>query len=303
MAKRLATFHPWPSFLMESQTRYDLFGIISLIVFFAISALLFRSVDFAFIVVASLGFHELGHATAMARLGLRFHISFGLIGASTWSSSRQRYWLSPFQNAAIHLAGPLFSLLLALLALGLHEILHESGDHFLILANFSAQLGFFNLLPLGSLTDGGKTVQLVMGSLSRRQRVHTVFLPLLFTIFMLLLYWLEVFSRTGVQLSANFVFGLVLVAAWLAGSMLIEKQRIEEAVATPKPHPITVVQVFWLVLLLWGMLIFFLEIMVATPFWLAPEFVRGCYQNLLDLLTLIRPFVDRLIFIIYRPGF
>ena len=286
----------------------DIPNLLSLLVFFTVTALLFRSLEFALIVTASLGFHELGHAVALTYLGLEWRITFGWVGAWTWSPSAQRARLSQFANAFVHLAGPFFSLLLALVALALQALWQPGGsssgnNHLLILANFSAQVGVINLLPFGSLTDGGKIVQRITESLDRASRPWVVLLPLLVSALMLVLYSLVELPRQGAQAGAPFLLGLLLVGFWLASSLAISARTgsasaaaasATAASATAAAAPahrldrrMTALQVFFLILLVWDLLVLGLILSASTPFWLSPEYLMGSLRNVVDVLILL----------------
>ncbi|MBE0695784.1 MAG: hypothetical protein IH586_02570 [Anaerolineaceae bacterium] len=274
------------SLRLVALAKADLLNFFSLLVFFCATTILFRSVEFALVVAASLGFHELGHAAALAWLHLDFRIQFGLVGAWTWSSSAERAQLSHFTNTIIHLAGPLFSLLLALAAVGLHVIWRPDSGHLLILANFSAQVGFFNLLPLGPLTDGGKALRRVSAALEGTLRLRAVLLLIVVTVGMLVMYGLVVLPEISVETGRSFLFSLVLVGFWLASSLLI--QTLHPEPETPLPiQPIKPHQVYLLILLIWDILTFCLVVMSATPFWLAPQYVRGYIDNITWVVTLV----------------
>ena len=271
---------------LVQRAKADLPNLISLLVFFGITTLLFRSVEFALVVTASLGFHELGHAAALAWQHLDFRIAFGLVGAWTWSSSEERARLSHFSNTIIHLGGPLFSLFLALTAVGLHAAWRPASEHLLILANFSAQVGFFNLLPLGNLTDGGKAVRRVSIGLSGVLRMRAVILLFLLTVGMLVIYALVALPGLSIETARSFLLSLVLVGFWLASSLLIQT-RHPEPVAPSTFRPIRPQQVFLLILLIWDILTFCLVVMSATPFWLAPQYVQGYIANVTWVATQI----------------
>jgi hypothetical protein len=51
-------------------------------------------------------------------------------------------------------------------------------------------------------------------------------------------------------------------------------------------------QVFLLLLLVWDMLVFYLIVIYATPFWLAPEYLLGMLEN----ITVLLEWVVRLLF-------
>jgi hypothetical protein len=269
---------------LVERAKADLPNLISLLIFFGVTTLLFRSVEFALVVTASLGFHEMGHAAALAWMHMEFHIAFGLVGAWTWSSSEERARLSSFTNTIIHLSGPLFSLVLALAAVGLQAAWHPSSEHLLILANFSAQVGFFNLLPLGSLTDGGKAVRRVSGGLTGSLRLRAVSLLCLLTVGMLAIYALVALPGISIDHARSFLLSLVLVGFWLASSFLLQT-RHPEPLTTFGQRPIRPQQVFLLILLIWDILTFCLVVMSATPFWLAPQYVQGYIANVTWVVT------------------
>ncbi len=268
----------------------DIPNLLSLLLFLAATAVLFRSVPFALVVTASLGFHELGHAAALAAYGLDFRITFGVVGAWTWSPAPARARLSHLANAIIHLSGPLFSLLLALLALGLQVVWHPNDSHLLTLANFSAQVGFLNLLPIGPFSDGGKLVRRLIASLDGTPRALAVLLPMIVTAIMLVLYALLALPRLKNADPSPYFLGLLLVGLWMGSSLLIETRRREE-ISSPAPlqlsSPMTPWQVYFLIFFMWDLLVLGLVITAATPFWLAPDLILGSLRNLAAVLQFI----------------
>jgi hypothetical protein len=261
----------------------DLPNLFSLLIFLGATALIFRSLDFALVVTASLGFHEIGHAGAISWFGLRWRIAFGLVGAWTWSPGEERARLSQLANVAIHLSGPFFSLLLALVAFSLHQFWQLQDRRLLILANFSAQVGFLNLLPLGGLTDGGKVVQRLVHSLDKRTRWMVVVLPVAVTAVMLVLYAMVESPRLSLPQLAPFLLGLLLIGLWLAGSLFVEawiSARRAKNVDLPASQPVTPRQAYFLILVTWDFLALFLILISATPFWLEPQYIMGNLKNL-----------------------
>lgn len=282
------------------RAREEISNLLSLLAFFAVTALLFRSVGFAVMVTAALGFHELGHAAALGRLGLPWRICFGLPGAWTWSPLRDRARLPQFTNAAIHMAGPFFSLLLTVIALALHNVWQPESPHLLILANFSAQVGFLNLMPLGSMTDGGKVIRRAVASLDERHRGLAAVLPVAITVVMVLLYALAEFPHTiaaqtvpGMhapqpQNAMLILLGLLLVGVWIAAGVLLEVSSGaggKDPLAAGKPMKPK--EGYFLILVMWNMLMMLLFLIAATPFWLQPEYVMGSVWNVVDLLRFI----------------
>jgi hypothetical protein len=269
-----------------ARAKEDLPNLVSLLVFCGATALIFRSWEFALIVTASLGFHELGHAAALSYYRLGWRISFGPVGAMTWSHRRERAQLSHLGNAYVHLAGPFFSLLLALIALGLNALWQPESSHLLVLANFSAQVGFLNLLPLGLITDGGKIFRRMVVSLDGKPRQWAVVMPVAATVFMLTLYTLVEVNRQPPVEATPFLLGLLLVGLWMAGGLFIESTRLSNADQAPS-QPMTPRQVYIFVLLVWDILVFYLIVIAVTPFWLTPEYLLGSLQNVTALLDLL----------------
>lgn len=263
----------------------DLPGLLSLLVFCGVTAVAFRSWEFALIVTASLGFHELGHAAAIAWYGMEWRISFGLFGAWTWSPEAQRARLSHLSNAVIHLAGPCFSLLFALLVLVLNRLWMPHDAHLLILANFSAQLGLLNLLPLGEFTDGGKIVRRIIASLDGLPRILAQALPISLSALALFLYVLALLPREPGSHPRLFLISLLLIGTWLADSMLLEARRARPLDASAPMRP---GQVYLLTMAVWGLLAAGLTLSSVTPFWLAPRYVLGSLQNVVAMLRMVR---------------
>jgi hypothetical protein len=188
-------------------------------------------------------------------------------------------------NVAIHLAGPFFSLLLALVAFSLHQVWQLQDRRLLILANFSAQVGILNLLPLGGLTDGGKVVRRLVDSLDKRSRWLVVVLPVAVTAVMLVLYGLVESPGLSLPQLAPFLLSLLLIGLWLAGSLFLEawtsarRGKVKD-VDLPPSQPITPRQAYFLILVTWDFLALFLILISVTPFWLEPKYVMGNLQNL-----------------------
>ena len=260
----------------------DLPNLLSLLVFFSVTTLLFRSLEFALIVTASLGFHELGHAALISYFRLEWRITFGVVGAWTWSPAVERYKLSNLANSVIHLAGPVFSLLLSLGALALAAVYPFDDEHLLLLANFSAQIAMLNLLPLCALTDGGKVARRVIEPLRGSERIWAALLPLIVTTLMMGVYTIAGYPMQGMGQPGATWLGLILVGVWMASSFTLESRRIGQQNHSTS-SPLTRLQGFLLWLLTWALLALALEISALTPFWLAPEYVVGCLQNIADV--------------------
>ena len=267
-----------------SALKRELSGLVSLLVFLGVTAFLFRSWEFALIVTASLGFHELGHAAALAFFGLEYRISFGWAGAWTWSRLSERQALSHFQNSCVHLAGPMFSLLLAFIALALYLLWLPNSDHLLLLSNFTAQVGLLNLLPLGALTDGGKLLQRVALSVRAGQGRQPILLLITLSVLGPILYALyEIYATASLHLPTSLLV-FILIGAWLGASFLAEVAGQSDP--TPQAAPMTFHQIALLILLLWDMLAVLFIIIFFTPFWLAPQYLLGSLKNAEALLRL-----------------
>jgi Zn-dependent protease len=103
--------------------------------------------------------HELGHAFAVRRLGLRPAIElFAFGGVTSWQSGRQ---LSPGQRALISVAGPAVGLAIGIMALAFTasfqptNLLLDRAIQYIIWVNLG--WGLLNLLPILPL-DGGHIV-------------------------------------------------------------------------------------------------------------------------------------------------
>ncbi len=207
----------------REQFRLEVRSLLSLLVFLVVMAFLFQSWPLALVWASALGVHELGHIFVVSLLGIDWTMGFGLLGAWTQTPEAERAALTQFQNALIHLAGPLFSLGYALLAVLIHLVWQPASSHLLQLASFSAQIALLNLLPMGRLSDGGKAIRRVLDSFDERGDWEIVAAPIL-----LLVYLLVGFTIAGVLLpdmSALTVVAALGVAAvmfvlWAAVSEL-----------------------------------------------------------------------------------
>ncbi|HVP22124.1 MAG TPA: hypothetical protein VMS73_09720, partial [Anaerolineaceae bacterium] len=285
-------------FPLIDRARKELPAFLSFLAFFFVTALFFRSWEFALIVAASLGFHELGHAAALSWLGLDWRISFGFLGAWTWSNAEQRARLPQIANVSIHMMGPVFSLLLAVMALVLHNLFFPADRNLLILANFSAHIGFLNLLPIGAITDGGKVVRAIVTSVDGLNRLREILFAASITILIFVLYaWVQL-PRLNTDTALYFIAGLLLIWVWMLDSLHLEASSAQrrkqnhptQSVAqgcipvTGHPErvkpalPLSFWQIVIVILLLWEMLAAYLVIILGTPFWLDPIYVEGALK-------------------------
>ena len=115
----------------------------------------FHSWSFAFGFVLLIAVHEMGHVFEARRQGLKVSMPtfIPFIGAYV---TIERAGLTPWKNALISLAGPLFGGIGAAVVWAFGSA-HDS-ELLLVLANLGFLLNAFNLLPIGFL-DGGQTVR------------------------------------------------------------------------------------------------------------------------------------------------
>jgi membrane-associated protease RseP (regulator of RpoE activity) len=114
----------------------------------------FHSWSFAFGFVLLIAVHELGHVFEARRQGLKVSLPtfIPFIGAYV---TIERAGLTPWRNALISLAGPLFGGAAAAVVWGFGSA--HGSEMLEVLANMGFLLNAFNMLPIGFL-DGGQTV-------------------------------------------------------------------------------------------------------------------------------------------------
>lgn len=151
--------------------------------------------------------HELGHAGAIRLFGGRV-AEIRLTGFGAVMEPEQGKLFSYGEEGAVALAGPLASLMLALLAAAWGR--RFGGTDAFLLTGLSLTLGVFNLLPAGPL-DGGRAVLAGLSRLTGPDRGEMVCGVLTkVTAGMLAAAGLWAFGAGG-----NFT--LLLVALWLLG--------------------------------------------------------------------------------------
>lgn len=132
---------------------HPLFWLISFLFGFSANNLLYTFL-WVFVVFVSVLIHELGHAFAFRRYGLRSSIVLHYMGGLTipesvsWGSGWANIALTPREEIFISLAGPFSGFLFALLLVG--GVIASGGS---ISVNWL--LGFIPLPTLGSLPFGG----------------------------------------------------------------------------------------------------------------------------------------------------
>ncbi|MEN6410976.1 MAG: hypothetical protein ABFD44_14835, partial [Anaerolineaceae bacterium] len=220
----------------KSQSKFDwgeeLRGMVSLLLFLGATAFLLQSVSLAVMIVASLGFHELGHILALAVRRIPWKLRFGLAGAWTESPKEIRAGLSNYTNSLIHLAGPLFSLLYALLAMLVHRFWLPDQPQLMQLANLNAQLALFNLLPLGEASDGGKFLHKAFASLNEKDDRRLMLLTISWGLGVVCGTLFVGFRQHGATIITPILVGYVLMVIWLFVGMLVEKREDNPADAS-----------------------------------------------------------------------
>jgi Zn-dependent protease len=125
--------------------------------FFSVAAysLWFHSWTFAFGFVVMIFIHELGHIVEARRQGLKVSAPtfIPFFGAFV---TIERAGLTPWKNALISLAGPLFGGAASAVVWAIASARHS--DLLLVLANISFLLNAFNMIPIGFL-DGGQALR------------------------------------------------------------------------------------------------------------------------------------------------
>ena len=114
----------------------------------------FHSWSFAFGFVLLIAIHELGHVFEARRQGLQVSLPtfIPFIGAYV---TIEKAGLTPWKNALISLAGPMFGGAAAAVVWAMSSA--RSSEMLLVLANMGFLLNAFNLLPIGFL-DGGQAM-------------------------------------------------------------------------------------------------------------------------------------------------
>jgi hypothetical protein len=245
---------------MENRLKKEFRTLSSPILFAIVVACVFQSWEIGLMLTASLGFHELGHIVFIWIQRVEWELGFGAMGAWTKSSLEQRKVLSHYANSLIHLAGPSFSFLFALMALGMFFIMNVSIDrgYWLLLANLNALLALLNFMPMGNLSDGGKFIKRLFASLPEREerRLLTMLIPSFFS-------WIALFYRMDLVRAVS----LGTIVLWLFISMVFEGTR-DDPLEAESPKAMTSQQAGGMVSIL--IMLFFLStcIVIVTPFWM-----------------------------------
>jgi Zn-dependent protease len=247
--------------------RREIHSLISAVAFSMAVAFVFQSWEMAWLITLSLVFHELGHILAISRLGLDWELGFNILGAWTMTSRRARLALSDYRNSIIHLAGPFASLLLAFLTYLVAVLVVPSTQRqiWLSLANFNALLCVLNLLPMGSLSDGGKFVRRMFSSADERLEERLLALvgvvPLVFACIILTM-----------RLDWARVLSMLVIVLWFGLSMLVES-RLDDPAQSSASRAMKPRQARELLSAMILVLLASMGIVVITPFWINPEHI------------------------------
>ena len=121
---------------------------------------------FALGLVLSIYVHEMGHVAALRRFGLQATAPMFVPGLGAFIRLRGRE-LSPFQNARVGLAGPIWGLAAAVAALAVGRF--GGSPMWMAIAHTGAWLNLFNLMPVWQL-DGNRG----FAALTKVQRMAVV---------------------------------------------------------------------------------------------------------------------------------
>lgn len=253
--------------------------LVSIVLFALAIAILFYSWQLAWLVTAALAFHELGHVLVIWGLGIDWQIGFNSLGAWTRTPIRARLRLNHLWNSVIHVAGPLFNLVLALIALAIHLWLRPTEDYWLRLANLNALLALLNVLPLGELSDGGKLVRRLFASVPAHVEDKMLcavgLVPLLFALIALCL-----------RFDWHRVLALLVIVIWFVINVIVARRRGDSAEAL-SPGAMSGKHAFQLLVLAMTVFLGGIVVVLLTPFWLTEEHVLNLVGAFLGLGTFV----------------
>lgn len=257
-------------------------GLLSLLAFVLGIGFIFQSLEIGILITAALGVHELGHILAISLFGIDWEVGFGVTGAWTITPKEQRAALSHFHNGVIHLAGPLANQLYALLAAAAQWAFGWQPDYWLRLANLSAIVGLLNALPIGRLSDGGKTIERIFSSLDERAERWLLPAPLLWLLSILWLALVMPYNWTG-------ILAFAVVGLWFVLGLLRESLRDDPADAA-SPRAMTRNQGFLLASYMVILLSASTATVLLTPAWLTEQHIAGMLRGWRG--NLVRPLLS-----------
>jgi hypothetical protein len=257
--------------------RRNLSSLYSALLFTAIVSALFQNWQVAWMLTVSLAAHELGHALVVSTFGIEWEVGFGPMGAWMATSLRLRQALGELANSFVHLSGPLASLLLALVGLGLHLAMGRGSgnDTWLRLANLNAILALGNLLPLGYLSDGGKVIKRIFASADERLEVRLLamagVLPLA-----------VVAITLALRLDWERMAALAVPVIWFGLSLWLASRR-DDPLAAQAPGAMAPRQIRLLLANLIAMLLLGMIVAITTPFWLTRAQLLNMVEGLASM--------------------
>ena len=228
---------------------------------------IFRSWQLGWMITLSLVIHEIGHIFIVSRYGIDWELGFNVLGAWIRTPRQDRKALGDYDNSLIHLAGPFFSLFLALILTIIYYLLPSANRIvWLEFANFNALVCLLNLLPMGDLSDGGKFVRRLFSSadetLEERLLALVGVLPLIFACIIL-----------AYRLDWARLLSLLSIVLWFVLTMLVES-RLDDPKKSASPNAMSPGQSRNLLSGMILMLLISMGLATLTPFWLTPENIR-----------------------------
>lgn len=194
----------------------------------------------AFLLLFSVFFHEFGHAWIAQRLGLpaeRIHLF--ILGGLAELKNRP---MSPRQETSIALAGPLFSLILALVAYVLrHQLVYQEPVFYELLEYLfwmNLLLAGFNAVPIYPL-DGGRAMRGIIWAYRGHYhpasmatyRVSMDLIAVLFVLGFVSWFWFEAWFAFWMGLFAVYMG----VTGWIAKKDLMHRPALEDMIFKLSP--------------------------------------------------------------------
>ncbi len=265
---------------MQFSWKRTLRSFSSAVIFAAVVAFIFQSLEMGIVLTGVLAVHEFGHAWAVSQFGIDWDLRFSPAGAYTVTPVHERAALDQVANAFIHLAGPSANLLLALLAVLLSVLTSGAvADFFGRLANLSALICLLNALPFGGYSDGSRFLKRLFASLEEKLELRYLW-PVI--IWPLPLVWAFVVTRTDLLGGLS----VVLIGGWLVLHMRLESGRDDPAEAF-SPQAMTRRESALMLLVLMLTLTLATLISLLTPFWVTEAHVVNMLYGLAGIFIYI----------------
>jgi Zn-dependent protease len=249
----------------------ELKGALILTVLMVIVAVLFWSPETSLFFVSSLGFHEMGHMLPILMLGIPAYLTVTIWGVATVSDSNGRSRLSEFHNGLIHLGGPAFNFVFALVALYLYNNAAGTNEYWLRLANTNALIGFVNILVLGHASDGGKFFRRLYSSMSETLDNLVVIIVSVVSI--------GVLAIVAIEKGPASVVWLMFIAGWIVFSMFqADGQDDHSEIPT---RAMNIVEQAVSLVLYFGLWYALLTIFIRTPFMITHDQAIHILENMI----------------------